>query len=365
MDVLRPPDLRELLTSARPPCVSLYVPTHRRASGEGEAALRLRMLLGDARAALDDIGLGSAEIDGLLAPATRLLTDRLFWEHQGDGLAILLAADRWQRLRLPFPVPELVSVGERFSIHPLVELLADRRFLLLALSQQLARLFTADPWSMRELEVEGFLQGIVEGLPLDQHEESLQVHGAITGPGSAASFHGHGGAKDAAAAARERYLRAVDHALHAVLRGRKEPLVVAGVTSVVTEFAELTRHGPIIAQVAGNPDRMPAKELQVAAWGAAEPHFLRRRDEALRRYAALAGTGRTSDQLEEVVETASQGRVETLFIPPATAIPSADADTTGAVEEAIADTVLHRGEVCLVDDVSWPDLRVPSAILRY
>jgi hypothetical protein len=292
------------------------------------------MLLDDARAALDDIGLGSTEIDGLLAPATGLLTDRLFWEQQGDGLAILLAADRWRRLRLPFPVPELVTVGERFSIHPLVELLADRRFLLLALSQRLARLFTADPWSIRELEVEGLPDGVLEGLPLDQHEESLQVHGARAGPGSEASFHGHGGAKDAAAAARERYLRAVDHALHAVLRGRSAPLIVAGVTSVVAEFAELTRHGPIIAQAAGSP-RMSAEELDAAARVAAEPLFLRRRDEALRRYAALAGTGRTSGQLEEVVEAASQGRVETLFVPPATAIVTGEADTVRAVEEAI------------------------------
>jgi hypothetical protein len=365
MDVLRPPELRELLSSSRPPCVSMYLPTHRRAPGEGEAALRLRMLLGDARAALDDLGLGSTEIDGLLAPATRLLADRLFWEQQGDGLAILLAADRWQRLRLPFPVPELVSVGERFSIHPLVELLADRRFLLLALSQRLARLFTTDPWSMRELEVEGLPHGVVEDLPLDQHEESLQVHGAITGPGSEASFHGHGGAKDAAAVARERYLRAVDHALHPALRGRTEPLVVAGVRSVVAEFAGLTGHGPIIAQAAGNVDRMPLEELHAAAWVAAEPLFLRRRDEALRRYTALAGTGRTSDRLEEVVEAASQGRVETLLVPPATAVASGDADTTGAVEEAITATVLHRGEVHLVAGGSWPDLTVPAAILRY
>jgi hypothetical protein len=258
-----------------------------------------------------------------------------------------------------------VTVGERFSIHPLVELLADRRFLLLALSQRLARLFTADPWSMRALEVEGLPDGVLEGLPLDQHEESLQVHGARAGPGSEASFHGHGGAKDAAAAARERYLRAVDHALHAVLRGRSAPLIVAGVTSVVAEFAELTRHGPIIVHAAGSPDRMSAEELHAAAWVAAEPLFLRRRDAALRRYAALAGTGRTSGQLEEVVEAASQGRVETLFVPPATAIVTGEADTTRAVEEAITATVLHRGEVHLVADVSWPDLKVPAAILRY
>jgi hypothetical protein len=117
MDVLHPRELLDLVAQSHPPCVSLYLPTHRRAPTSREDALGLRRLLDDARTDLREIGLRSAEIDDLLGPASSLLADRVFWGQRLDGLAILLAADRWQCLRLPFPVPELVTVGERFSIH--------------------------------------------------------------------------------------------------------------------------------------------------------------------------------------------------------------------------------------------------------
>jgi hypothetical protein len=362
MDVLHPRELLDLVAQSRPPCVSLYLPTHRRAPASREDALGLRRLLDDARTDLGEIGLRRAEIDDLFGPASSLLTDRRFWEQQADGLAILLAADRWQCLRLPFPVPELVTVGERFSIHPLLELLAARDFFVLALSHRLARLFTADPWSIRELEVDGLAGGVLEGLPIDEHEESLQVHGAVAGPRAEAAFHGHGGAKDAAAAARVRYLRALDRTLHPILGARTGPLVVAGVASIVAEFTALTRHGPVLGSIAGNPDRTPPRELHAAAWAAVEPHFLENRDRALQRYAALAGTGRTSDRLVEIVEAASRGRVETLLLAPATA--PGGMDPTGAVEEAIAATLLHRGEFQLIAEDSTSDLTLPAAILR-
>jgi hypothetical protein len=182
MDVLHPRELLDLIAQSRPPCVSLYLPTHRRTPARREDALVLRRLLDIARADLAETGLRGTEIDDLLGPAISLLADRLFSEQQADGLAILLATDRRQCLRLPFSVPELVTVGDRFSIHPLLELLAVRDFFVLALSHRLARLFTADPWSLRELEVDGLTGGVLADLPIDEHEESLQAHGRSLAP---------------------------------------------------------------------------------------------------------------------------------------------------------------------------------------
>lgn len=367
MDVPRPDELHALLTDVEPPCVSLYLPTHRFGrEATTEDPRRLRNLLAEARAALELLDPSRGTIDRLLAPATALLGDQRFWREQGDGLAILLAAGRAHRLRLPIVVPELAVVGEGFHVHPLVELLTDHRVLVLALSLHEPRLLEVGRWSVRPLTVPGLPQGIDEALPYDEREESLQYHGvAAGGGGPAALFHGHGGAKDAAAARRRRYLQAVDRALLPAIRREPVPLVVAGVGALVAEFAAVTAHPQVLTMALGNPDRLRDADLQVAGWEATAPVRNARRRTALDRLAALDGTGRTVHGAEAVAEAATLGRVETLLVTPATELPPGAPEVVRLVDAAVRATLRHRGEVHLVPRTAGIDLELPAAIVRF
>src|SRR5262249_13229802 len=63
-----------------------------------------------------------------------------------------------------------------------------------------------------------------------------------------------------------------------------------------------------------HPDRMSPAELRDKACPLVRPHFDRERERMAALYLQLAGTGRSSDDLVEVVRAAHQGQVQYLFV---------------------------------------------------
>jgi hypothetical protein len=360
MDVVRRSDFKDLVTGVTPPCVSIYVPTHQRGRDIEQDPIRLRKLLNDARGDLADIGLRSAETDALLAPATRLVDDTRFWQHQKQGLAILLAPERSEVLRVPVTVPELIVVGDRFHLHPLVHLLdADERVHVLALSQQRAQLFEADRFTITPIDVDGLPQGVDDLFDDPDNQHTTQLRRASAGPSDAAFVHGHGGAKDLSDDRRIQYLRTVDRALQPVLpEGAR--LVVAGVHNVVAEFRSVSALD-VVGEISGQSDRVTPTELLEALWQVVTPAIDEERARDLDRLGEQLASGRAIDDLTGVVGAAQQGRVETLFVVPATELDVTD-DVRALVDDAVVHTVLHGGGVHLVGGDRVP---TPTAVLRY
>jgi hypothetical protein len=70
----------------------------------------------------------------LLQPAQELLNNNHFWLHQSNGLAIFGSTEIFRYYHLPLDFPELVIVGNRFHIKPLLPLLiSNGQFYVLAL----------------------------------------------------------------------------------------------------------------------------------------------------------------------------------------------------------------------------------------
>ena len=80
-------------------------------------------------------------------------------------------------------------------------------------------------------------------------------------------------------------------------------------------YRGVSRYAPLApGGVAGNPERSRPDELHARAWPLVEPLFKQARQAALARFRQLAGTGRTSTNLAEILPAVSQGRVEILFV---------------------------------------------------
>jgi hypothetical protein len=123
--------LKKLVETEKGVRVSLFMPTHRRSAETKEDQIRFKNLLGEAEKALLD---GYPEEQELLEPTRSLLQDNPFWQHQGDGLTVFFSPGEFQYYRLPISLEELVVVGERFHLKPLLPLLSgDGRFHVLAL----------------------------------------------------------------------------------------------------------------------------------------------------------------------------------------------------------------------------------------
>ena len=317
MDLFTRDDVKTLLAEHPSPCVSVFMPAHR--GGAEEDPIRWRKHLAEADERLVNAGWRAAEVKELLTPAHRLLEDIAFWKNQSDGLAAFLAPQFLRLFRLPLAFNDRVVVANRFSILPLLPLLSGNgRFFILALSQNAVRLLQGTHHSVSEVDLRGVPRNLAEALLTHEAKEPFSFYGRRAGEGAGSGsgiFHGHGVGIDDPKDELLHYFQKIDRGLHPFLREEKAPLVLASVEYLQPIYRQANTYPHLLEKgVEGNPDRLSSKELHDRAW----PLVKNLREEAQQRAAAqyrqLAGTGRTSDDLEAVVTAAHEGRVETLFV---------------------------------------------------
>jgi len=323
MDTLTRAELEQLMRKEQQWCVSIYMPTHRTRPETQQDPIRLKNLLREAEKQLSAKGAGTRDVQEMLEPASKLLQDSDFWQHQSDGLAIFLSSNGVRRYRLPLNLEELVVVVDHFHIKPLLPLfVGDGQFYILALSQNEVRLLNATRDSVSEVDIEQVVGSLAEATPSDDHQASLQLHtsgpvGGITGRGSV-TFHGQGdGSESAKRDDLLRYFRLVAGGLKEFLRGDRVPLVLAGVEYLLQIYKEANAYPHLIDTVInGNPDLLSADELHKSAWDVVRPLFQAAQEEAVASYQQLAGQAseRVANTLEKIVPAAYHGLVETLFV---------------------------------------------------
>jgi hypothetical protein len=103
-------------------------------------------------------------------------------------------------------------------------------------------------------------------------------------------------------------------------------MVVAAVEHLSPIFRKANTYPQLVGEVLpGSPEGLSLHELHARAWPIVEPLFLRAQREAAARYDRLAGTGLTSQDPQDIVRAAEDGRIETLFVSQHPAGPSAAA----------------------------------------
>jgi hypothetical protein len=103
-------------------------------------------------------------------------------------------------------------------------------------------------------------------------------------------------------------------------------MVLAAVEHLSPIFRKANTYPQLVGEVlAGSPEGLSLHELHARAWPIVKPLFLRAQREAAARYDRLAGTGLTSQDPQDIVRAAEDGRIETLFVSQHPAGPSAAA----------------------------------------
>jgi hypothetical protein len=318
----------------------------------------------------------------LLEPARHLLDDSRFWQYQAEGLATFVAPGVLRTFRVPLRLEELTIVGPRFYLTPLLQLLTgDGLFYVLALSQNQVRLLAGTRDHIAEVEFGG-PASLAEALQYDDPERQLQFHTGTPAAGDrrAAIFHGHGTGIDDAKINILRFFQQVDRAVTGLIKGAPLPLVVAGVDYLLAIYREANTHPSMLPEgIPGNPEGLRPDELHARAWPLVEPRFLSAREQAATRYRELKGTGRTSNDVRDVLPAACDGRVEVLFVavgthvwgtfaPDARAVELGEEDP-GRIEDllnlAAVHTILTRGMVYAVPAAHMLDGALVAAVLRF
>ncbi len=382
MDVLSLPDLKELSRHRGELLVSIYMPTQRFGpDSQIENVGRLKNLLKTASTELAALGIRPADADTLLEPIRLLAEDRAFWLRAEAGLAIF-TDEALRVFRMPAAPPEIVFVGDRFHLRPLLSLLgSDRHYYLLALSQKHVRLLRGSSAALEEVTLGDAPESLAETLQWDDFEkQSLQFHTGTSGtPGGRrpAVFHGSGepDPKDELM----RYFREIDRAIVEHVRDGA-PLVLAGVDFLLPLYREANSYPELASEaVSGNPDSLGDAALHERSLAVASKTFAVEREHAADQVIDLWATPRATSDPETFVSAAIHGRVKSLFVNSDAALwgsvdESADAVSVHAVRQpgdedlldlAALRTILAGGEVFSVPHTEMPKDAAAVALLRY
>lgn len=247
-----------------------------------------------------------------------LLRDGLFWRHQTDGLAIFLSPKMFRVFRLPIAFQELVVVADRFHLQPLLSLFSgDGRFYILALSQNEIRVLEGERHRVSELDLKKVPVSLAEALQPDFTKAQLQFHTGTSGGqgGRAAIFHGHGVGEEDNKTSILRYFQLVDKGLRELLREGKTPLLLAGVEYLFSIYREANTYPYLVEKgIPGNPEALRAGDLHKEAWKIIGPYFQMEKEEAAAQFKQAAGTGKASNDFQDIIPAAYDGRVASLFV---------------------------------------------------
>lgn len=385
MDTLKRTDLQELLESNGEWHVSLYMPTNPVGQQRQQDPIRLKNLLSQAEKHLLEYNLRRPEVEELLQPVEQLLTDAQFWQSPGNGLAAFLSKDTSRVFRLSQPFDEMVTVSKRFSVHPLVPLLAEgTNFYILTLSQNLPRLFLASRENITEVGLMDAPTNMEEALQIEDKQKNLGFHTMTdnSAGGERAAIHYGQGVEDDKKDEVRRYLQQLDDGILRVVEDATLPMVVAGVEYLLPIFRETTSYKNVMEEsIPGSHDRQDLTELHAKAWKIVEPVFQENQQKAMDRFQEFLGqqNGLAVNDLDGAVKAAIGGRVETLIVPlgvqkwghydPATDSVHFEAAPTPENEDMInyaaAQTILNSGNVYAVPANEVPGGGEVAAILRY
>lgn len=330
--------LAELTSDQQPPCLSLYQPTHRHRPENQQDPIRFRNLVKELEASLRQ-KYPDAEIQLLLKPFADLAEDHDFWEHTLDGLAVLGGPTLFRVFRLQRSVAELTMVADSFQTKPL------RRFLqsvgayqILGLSHSKIRLFEGNRNALDEIVLTSEdPRSITEALgdEVTEPHQTVSSYGGA-GHGSMPMHHTQGGKEDEVEADAERYFRAVDRAIldhHSRPSGL--PLILAGLPEHHHLFRTISHNPFLMADgLTVNPDDLPIDELRERAWSVVEPQYKAGLATLVDEFNMAKSKALGSDDLAEVAQAATEGRVATLLIESDRIIAGQLEGATGKVETA-------------------------------
>lgn len=296
-------------------CLSIYMPLSAHRSRKGSRRARFQKLLRIGQEKLKASGaLTSRQIAAMLRPARALERDEAFWMEAEGGLAAFIAPNHFSPLTVPYFVSELVTIGARFHMKPLIPALSRSDvFYLLAFSRNQGCLYRIFRDKCELVENGSLEQGIhalhsveepvgKDGNPLEDRTE-IYKHQFIE------------------------YARVVDELVRRALHDEKAPLILATVRENYDVYQKINRYPFLLQEYAfGNCDHKTPEQMKQEAVPLVQRHFDKKEELATKTLeVALQMGGLATNELETAIDASRQGRVDTCIV-------SADTSVWGRIE---------------------------------
>ncbi len=313
-------DFERLLAASHPYSISLYLDTHEVGREVAKRVPQYKELSREVVEQLQQLGAPSTDIQKVNKALERIAKSDEFTDLQHAGFAVFVSPAITEYYPLPINVSNLAIVSHRFHLKPLVRLITQPcEFYVLALSKEEVKLFKGDRYEMRKVHVPDLPQRVEEVVGTETSERHLQFHTKTKAPNGAtrpAIYHGSSSWKDDQQKYLDRFLQQVNKSVTHFLINQKEPLLLAGVERMLTNYREVNTYPHLVKDIAlkGNIESQTLAEIYHQALEILEPYFIQQEKETVEKYFAHGTSAKFSTDLDEILRQASQGRVDTLLV---------------------------------------------------
>jgi hypothetical protein len=207
-------------------------------------------------------------------------------------------------------------VANGFYLKPLLPMFSgDGVFYVLALELNNIKLYEQTRYTINEVIVEAIIPArMEERVGYDYEPKSLQYKSNIDAQGRA-MYHGHAEADRDRKDEISRYFRAVNKGLMTVLKDKKAPMLIASQPYLFSIYKNENSYKNLLDDlISCNLSETDKSLLHELAWEKIEQIMDVDRKEKISLFKQYDGTGRTSSEIEQVLQSAWDGKIDTLFV---------------------------------------------------
>lgn len=318
MEVLTKELIQELLAADQAPCLSLYMPTHRKHPENLQDSIHYKNLVRQMKESLLQ-KYSEVETQKHLEPFEALVENKTIWNHTFDGLAVFSATGLFKVVRVHQTFEELAVVADSFHTKPLRQYLQSLdHFHVLGLTLHDIRLFEGTRHALTEVELtDDTPQTITEALGeelTDKHTTVASYGGS--GGESTPLHHGHGGRKEETEKDTERFFRVVANTIYEhYSKPSGWPLILAALSEHQSLFQKVNKNPLLLVNgISINPSSVSLDKLANMAWDIMEPEYNKTLDNLVAIFEQARVNGKGSDDYKDIAIAAVEGRVDTLIV---------------------------------------------------
>jgi hypothetical protein len=374
--------LKELAGYRSDCCITIVLPTHRAGMevNEQQDLILYKNVLQDVKKQLEEKKTDPVKIEKILEPAFELLRNDQFWRNQGKGLAIFIADGYFKYIKLPFTPEQECIVNNTFYLINLVRLLntnAVDEFYLLLIRRDMTQLFKADAGGVHEVESEDLPCDINSVINFDEEEKEFMQ--TKEGENTDRPEHVTSGRPDKVIV--NTYMEKIDKAFQKEAPPETNwPLMLAGQQELMEAFRKSSQYNNIMStELLVDDENANSRELFLQAREKLEERMKTEMNERLETYYNSIATNLTSSMPEHVIPATHYSQVRALFVERGAHIWGSFDEQNNKlnmhaereegddclVEKAAIQTILHGGEVFILEKEKMPKGATIAALLRY
>jgi hypothetical protein len=346
--------------------VSIYLPSSPLPTENQALRLALKNAARRAGTKLQERATDKVVIDRVLDRIAALDDDQEFWQNQGEGLGLLVSAERPHAFRLLYRAPESVTVGDRYSVGPLLRSVgtANAGYVLAVTEGDICFYGIAAGSRPTKLEL---------SLPDDLH--TVLEHAENDGNAD----RGRAGGTHGPRIEQQRYCRIIQDAALERMGDNRLPLILATSADFGPSYRSINSYANLLPDgIEVHPDSLSRDELDARAKGILEEHYRKKLVAWREDFGSKRSQGLATSRFDDVARAAASAAIATLHFDAESTVEGtideqgmvAKADSPGPDTYPLVDEIASRvlragGSVMAVRNKDLIDGSPVAATLRY